>query len=156
MEDLLNEDDFLQKPKYNPWPRFLLFYGIEVLAFIAIILLMMLADINVGTLAIITMVFLPLLLAPIMILSNKKYTQISDRQAVWGMLILFLIYLTPFTYSLLVETLASGIETGNVIILSILLIIDAICILCVIAVLREERRRAVKSHENKMKAELNP
>lgn len=145
MQDLLNEKDFLQKPKYNPWPGFLLFYGIEVVAFILIILLMMLADINVGVLAIITMVFLPLLLAPIMILSNKKYTQISDRQAFWGMLILFLIYLAPFSYSLLAKTSESGIEAGNVIILSILLIIDAICILCVIAVLRKKRRRTIKS-----------
>lgn len=141
MQDLLNEEDFKIGRQYNPWPRFLLFYVIEVAAIIVNILLMLLADADVGIIAMVTIVLLPLILAPIMILSKKRHNMPTDRQAVRGMLILFLIYLAPVLLAMLGDALTTGIDRGGVIITVVLITLYTICFITVLTILRKRRRR---------------
>ncbi|MCR5862910.1 hypothetical protein LRS05_12540 [Flavobacterium sp. J372] len=141
MQDLLNEDDFKLRPQYNPWPRFLLFYAIEVAAIIVNILLMLLADADVGIIAMLTIVLLPLILAPIMILAKNRNKIVTDRQAVRGMLILFLIYLAPVLLAMLGDALTTGIDSGGVIITVVLITLYTICFITIFTILRKRRRR---------------
>jgi hypothetical protein len=140
MQDLLSEDDFKLKPRYKPWPRFLLFYAIEVSAIIVNILLMLLANAEVGIMAMLTIVLLPLILAPIMILTKGKRTMLTERQAVNGMLILFLIYLAPVLLAMLGDALTTGIDSGGIIITVVLLVAYSICFITVLTILRKKKK----------------
>ena len=138
MQDLLSEEEFLQKP-YNPWRRFFLFYMVEIAIAVLIVLF------NAYPIFCIpAILFTPSILGYIMICTNKCYSKISDRLVIRGLFWLYFIYFLPIIVILIAmifDTVQSG---GETIAFSIVSICYGLGILAIIAISREERRKHVK------------
>lgn len=107
MNDLINEQDFVNPVKYNPWKRFVLFY---VLAFLNIATTYVTATFfenNIITAIIITSMVLLFFTMPFIMIFHKKEIMYSSKKTiVSGISILMLIY---FFANIFLEILDNGL-----------------------------------------------
>jgi len=95
MNDLINEEEFLQSKPYNPWKWFLLFYGITIGYFLCITLFKAILEENITFNIYVNLLFLitDLSLPFVMIFSKKRNMHLPYKTiiaAVTGLYVVFL------------------------------------------------------------------
>ena len=90
MQDLLNEEEFIQSKPYNPWKRFMVFYGIAVLQTIVNFLIY---HFNFYSKPLILFSFLITAVMPyIMIFEKRKTFHLPKKTILTAIIILMFVY----------------------------------------------------------------
>ncbi len=94
MEDLLNEEEFITQKPYNPWRRFIVFYGIAALNMTILYLIMFsLDDMSYNSQLILIPLFLAIPPMPfIMIFHKKKNAFLKKFIIITAVSILMIVY----------------------------------------------------------------
>lgn len=106
MQDLLNEEEFLQPKTYNPWKRFIVFYGIAFLNMGAVYFILQTTYIdNLLYLRIISIFLASLcLIMPFLMVFHTKKNIHSKKSTIYkGVSLLMLTYLLTFHILQIIE-----------------------------------------------------
>lgn len=92
MQDLLNEEEFTQQINYNPWKRFLVFYGIAVVHIFLTYFFSRNVEMQTARPYIILSLLIILVMPFFMILDHKKVMHCSKTVILQGIQLLMSIY----------------------------------------------------------------
>lgn len=149
MDDLLNEEEFVQPQPYNPWKRFLVFYGIAILHMFSFYWIADNLDKNImnGIIGI-SIALLFLLMPFIMILHKKKMIYTLKKTIVGGICLLLFVYFCAFIATDVIENgIYFLIHTGyltNFLILCGFLGYGLLCSGIIILIINRKRKNSVK------------
>lgn len=115
MQDLLNEDEFLEK-SYNPWKVFRWYYlaaaiSVGVLYTIGVSIEDRVTNPNLVLVLLLIMMVGPLYIGPLMIWANKKNFLLPRSTLLMAMLLLNGLYVAFLSTIALISELKNGLET---------------------------------------------
>ena len=146
MDDLLNEEEFVQPQPYNPWKRFLVFYGIAILHMFSFYWMADNLDKNImnGIIGI-SIALLFLLMPFIMFFHKKKMIYTPNKTIVGGICLLLFVYFCAFIATDVIENglyaLYYIIHPTNFIILSCFLGYGLLCSGIIILITNRKRKK---------------